>query len=34
VTKIRSENSSRTRLCIRHLGARLRTGPYALEAPD
>jgi LysR family transcriptional regulator, transcriptional activator for dmlA len=33
VTKIRSENSSRTRLCIRHLGARLRTGPYALEAP-
>ncbi|MGH8327186.1 MAG: LysR substrate-binding domain-containing protein, partial [Steroidobacteraceae bacterium] len=33
VTKIRSENSSRTRLCIRHLRARLRSGPYALESP-
>jgi LysR family transcriptional activator of dmlA len=33
VTKIRSENSSRTRLCIRHLRDRLRSGPYALEAP-
>ena len=33
VTKIRSENSSRTRLCIRHLRERLRSGPYALESP-
>lgn len=33
VTKIRSENSARTRLCIRHLRARLGSGPYALATP-
>jgi LysR family transcriptional activator of dmlA len=33
VTKIRSENSMRTRLCIRHLRKRLRTGPFALAVP-
>jgi LysR family transcriptional activator of dmlA len=33
VTKIRSENSAKTRLCIRHLRKRLRTGPFALAAP-
>jgi LysR family transcriptional regulator, transcriptional activator for dmlA len=33
VTKIRSENSAKTRLCIRHLRNRLRTGPFALAAP-
>jgi LysR family transcriptional activator of dmlA len=33
VTKIRSENSAKTRLCIRHLRARLRSGPFALAAP-
>ncbi|MDB6091039.1 MAG: LysR family transcriptional regulator [Gammaproteobacteria bacterium] len=33
VTKIRSENSAQTRLCIRHLRARLRSGPQALTAP-
>jgi LysR family transcriptional regulator, transcriptional activator for dmlA len=31
VTKIRAENSART--CIRHLRARLGSGPYALAAP-
>ncbi len=34
VTKIRSENSAKTRLCIRHLRMRLRTGPFALAAPS
>ncbi|GAC1306814.1 MAG: LysR substrate-binding domain-containing protein [Steroidobacteraceae bacterium] len=34
VTKIRSENSAKTRLCIRHLRTRLRTGPFALAAPN
>jgi hypothetical protein len=34
VTKIRSENSARTRLCIRHLRARLAAGRYALASPD
>jgi LysR family transcriptional activator of dmlA len=33
VTKIRSDNSAKTRLCIRHLRARLRSGPFALAAP-
>jgi LysR family transcriptional activator of dmlA len=33
VTKIRSENSAKTRLCIRHLRARLGSGPFALAAP-
>jgi LysR family transcriptional activator of dmlA len=33
VTKVRSENSARTRLCIRHLRASLRSGPFALAAP-
>lgn len=33
VTKIRSENSAKTRLCIRHLRMRLRTGPFALATP-
>ena len=33
VTKIRSENSAKTRLCIRHLRMRLRTGPFALAVP-
>jgi LysR family transcriptional activator of dmlA len=33
VTKTRAENSSKTRLCIRHLAARLRSGPFALAAP-
>jgi LysR family transcriptional activator of dmlA len=30
VTKIRSENSARARLCIRHLRSRLGSGPFAL----
>lgn len=34
VTKIRSENSARTRLCIRHLRARLGAGRFALALPD
>lgn len=34
VTKIRSENSAKTRLCIRHLRMRLRTGPFALATPS
>jgi LysR family transcriptional activator of dmlA len=34
VTKIRSENSTKTRLCIRHLRARLRSGPFALATPS
>jgi LysR family transcriptional regulator, transcriptional activator for dmlA len=34
VTKIRSENSARTRLCIRHLRARLGAGRFALASPD
>ena len=34
VTKIRSQNSARTRMCIRHLRKRLRTGPYALAVPE
>jgi LysR family transcriptional activator of dmlA len=34
VTKIRSENSARTRLCIRHLRARLGSGRFALASPD
>ena len=33
VTKVRAENSSKTRLCIRHLAARLRSGPFALAVP-
>ena len=33
VTKARAENSSKTRLCIRHLRARLRSGPFALAVP-
>jgi LysR family transcriptional activator of dmlA len=33
VTKIRSENSARTRLCIRHLRSRLGSGPFALATP-
>jgi LysR family transcriptional activator of dmlA len=33
VTKIRSDNSAKTRLCIRYLRARLRSGPFALAAP-
>jgi len=33
VTKIRSDNSAKTRLCIRHLRTRLRSGPFALAAP-
>jgi LysR family transcriptional regulator, transcriptional activator for dmlA len=33
VTKIRSDNSAKTRLCIRHLRARLRSGPFALASP-
>jgi LysR family transcriptional activator of dmlA len=33
VTKIRSENSAKTRLCIRHLRARFRSGPFALAVP-
>ena len=33
VTKIRSDNSAKTRLCIRHLRDRLRSGPFALAAP-
>jgi LysR family transcriptional activator of dmlA len=33
VTKIRSYNSTKTRLCVRHLRTRLRSGPYALAAP-
>jgi LysR family transcriptional activator of dmlA len=33
VTKIRSENSARTRLCIRHLRKRLGGGPFALASP-
>ena len=33
VTKIRSTNSAKTRLCIRHLRGRLRSGPFALAAP-
>ncbi|MDB6106257.1 MAG: transcriptional regulator, LysR family, partial [Gammaproteobacteria bacterium] len=33
VTKVRSENSARTRLCIRHLRGCLRSGPFALAAP-
>jgi LysR family transcriptional activator of dmlA len=33
VTKIRSENSAKTRLCIRHLRTRLRSGPFALAVP-
>src|ERR1700737_4213677 len=33
VTKIRSDNSAKTRLGIRHLRARLRPGPFALAAP-
>jgi LysR family transcriptional activator of dmlA len=34
VTKIRSDNSAKTRLCIRHLRARLRSGPFALATPS
>ena len=34
VTKIRSENSAKTRLCIRHLRMRLRAGQFALAAPS
>jgi hypothetical protein len=34
VTKIRSDNSAKTRLCIRYLRARLRSGPFALAAAD
>jgi LysR family transcriptional activator of dmlA len=33
VTKIRSDNSAKTRVCIRHLRNRLRSGPFALAAP-
>ena len=33
VTKIRSENSTKTRLCIRHLRASLKSGPFALAVP-
>jgi LysR family transcriptional activator of dmlA len=33
VTKIRSDNSAKTRLCIRHLRDRLRSGPFALATP-
>jgi LysR family transcriptional regulator, transcriptional activator for dmlA len=33
VTKIRSENSAKTRLCVRHLRASLRSGPFALAQP-
>jgi LysR family transcriptional regulator, transcriptional activator for dmlA len=33
VTKVRAENSAKTRLCIRHLRARLRSGPFALATP-
>jgi LysR family transcriptional regulator, transcriptional activator for dmlA len=34
VTKIRSGNSAKTRLCIRHLRARFRSGPFALATPE
>ncbi len=34
VTKIRSSNSAKTRLCIRYMRKRLRSGPFALATPD
>lgn len=33
VTRTRSENAMKVRLCIRHLRAKLRSGPFALAGP-